>query len=186
MPLMTPAMPRAYAGQLIKTPQISSVEVIHPRDFASYVNASVYAVWKKFAGDYDDVPTRDVVLPKPVAPFMSHISLMRWAPEYDDYEIRFMGDAHVQAHGLIYKPGIRLSALTGATPQYGRALKRSNDQARAHRAPVAMRGLLSELPDARSVRFEAGYLPLRGAEGDEVEFVMNVAVYQAREGAWPT
>ncbi|HKD22385.1 MAG TPA: hypothetical protein VKB71_10240 [Rhizomicrobium sp.] len=183
MPLI-PAMPRAYAGQLIKTPQISSVEVIHPRDFASYVNASVYAVWKKFAGDYDDVPSRDAMLPKPVAPFMSHISLMRWAPEYDDYEIRFMGDAHVQAHGLTYKPGIHLSAACGATPQYGRALKRSNDQARTHRAPVAMRGLLNEAPDARSVRFEAGYLPLRG-EGEDVEFVLNVAVYQLREGAWP-
>ena len=180
-------MPRAYAGQLMKTPRISSAAVIEPKKFTSHVNASVFAVWKKFSGDYNDVPARDDVLPKPVASFMRHISLLRWIPEYDDYEFRFIGDAHVQAYGLVYKPGNRLSKAGAAAPEFVEALKRSYDLARNRRAPVALRGLIGKTgsADPPSVWFEAAYLPLRdSSSSDDVDFVMNVAVYQPREGAW--
>ena len=177
-------MPRARA-QPIATPANSSMSILGPNEISSEVLKKVLAVWKSHAGDHD-IPTRDAVLPKPMAPFMRHISLLRWIAEESDYETRFIGDAHVQAYGATAPAGHRMSATIAQRPEFGNMLKSSYDLARMRRAPLIIRGFVGpEFPDALFVWFETIYLPLRG-NGDDVEFVMNAAVYQPKDGAWPS
>ena len=56
-----------------------------------------------------------------------------------------------------------------------------------HRKPVALRGSMgrNEFAESDFVWFEAAYLPLLGPVGDDIEYVMNVAVYQHRKGEAP-
>jgi hypothetical protein len=177
-------MPRIQV-QPIVTPRVSSVSRIAAQDLSSHVISGIFAVWKSHAGDRD-MPTRDHVLPKPMAAYMRHISLLRWLPEDDDYEFRFVGDAHVQAYAAASPPGLRMSTVIAGRPEFGNELKRSFDVAREQRAPLALRGFIgTEFADARFVWFETLYLPLRGND-DAVEYVMNAAVYQPRDGAWPS
>ena len=176
-------MPRAQA-QPIAAPANSSVAVLAPKDISSNVISSVLAVWQSHAGARG-MPARNQVLPKPMAPFMRHISLIRWIAEEDDYEARFIGDAHVQAYGESSQPGRRMSAVIAGRPEFGNALKSCYDMTRVRRVPLIMRGSIGvEFRDARFVWFETVYLPLRG-DGNDVEFVMNAAVYQPRDVAWP-
>jgi len=121
-----------------------------------------------------------------MAPHMRHISLIRWIAEEDDYEARFIGDAHVQAYGESSPPGHRMKAVIAERPEFGNMLRSSYDMTRMRRAPLIIRGFIgNEFPDARFVWFETVYLPLRGS-GEDVEFVLNAAVYQPKDGAWPT
>src|SRR5271155_4786196 len=92
-----PIMPRAQV-QPVATPVNSSMSILGPKDISSEVLKRVLGVWESHAGGHD-IPTRDAVLPKPMAPYMRHISLIRWVAEENDYETRFIGDAHVQAYG---------------------------------------------------------------------------------------
>jgi hypothetical protein len=177
-------MPRAHA-QPIATPANSSMAILGPQEISSEALKKVLAIWQSQAGRHD-MPTRDQVLPKPLAPYMRHISLLRWIAEENDYETRFIGDAHVQAYGETAPAGHRMSATIAERPEFGNMLKSSYDLARMRRAPLIIRGFIGpEFPDALFVWFETVYLPLRG-NGDDVEFVMNAAVYQPKDGAWPT
>jgi hypothetical protein len=177
-------MLRAQA-QPIATPENSSMSILGPKDISSEVLKKVLGVWESHAGDRD-IPMRDAVLPKPMAPFMRHISLIRWIPEENDYETRFIGDAHVQAYGATSPAGHRMSATIAERPEFGNMLKSCYDMTRMRRAPLIIRGFIgAEFPDARFVWFETIYLPLRGL-GDDVEFVMNAAVYQPKDGTWPS
>src|SRR5271155_4648452 len=166
-------MPRAQA-QPIATPENSSMSILGPKDISSEVLKKVLAVWQSQAGQHD-IPARDAVLPKSMAPFMRHISLLRWIAEESDYETRFIGDAHVQAYGATSPAGYRMSSVIAERPEFGNMLKSCYDLARVRRAPLIIRGFIgAEFPDARFVWFETVYLPLRG-HGDDVEFVMNAA-----------
>jgi hypothetical protein len=155
------------------------------QDISSEVLKKVLGIWEQQAGEHG-VPTRDQLLPRRLAPFMRHISLLRWIAEESDYETRFIGDAHVQAYGETSPAGSRMRALIAQRPEFGNMLKSSYDMVRVRRAPLIIRGLIGpEFPDARFVWFETVYLPLRGT-GDDVEFVMNAAVYQPKDGTWPS
>jgi len=177
-------MPRAQV-QPITQPSNSSISIHGPHEISTKVIADVLSVWKSRAGKRD-MPTRDEVLPKAMAPFMRHISLIRFIADEDDYETRFIGDAHVQAYGETSPAGHRMSTVIKNRPEFGNMLKSCYDMARTRRAPLIMRGFVgAEFPDARFVWFETVYLPLRG-NGDDVEFVMNAAVYQPKDGAWPS
>jgi hypothetical protein len=161
------------------------MSILGPQEISSEVLKKVLGIWESQTGDHG-VPTRDQVLPKRLAPFMRHISLMRWIAEESDYETRFVGDAHVQAYGATAPAGHRMSTTIAQRPEFGNMLKSSYDLARMRRAPLIIRGFVGpEFPDARFVWFETVYLPLRG-NGDDVEFVMNAAVYQPKDGTWPS
>jgi hypothetical protein len=175
-------MPRA---QPIPTPSNSSMSILGPNDISSKVISSVLSIWQSHTG-MQSIPTRDDLLPKPMAPYMRHISLMRWVAEENDYEVRFIGDAHVQAYGETSPPGHRMSITIAERPEFGNMLRSCYDMVRTRSTPLIIRGFIgNEFPDARFVWFETVYLPLRGS-GDDVEFVMNAAVYQPKDGAWPT
>lgn len=174
-------MPRA---QPIEKPSNSSMSILAASEISTKAISSVLGIWQRHIGAHD-IPARDSVLPKPMAPFMRHISLVRWIAEDDDYETRFIGDAHVQAYGETSPPGHRLKTVIAERPEFGNMLRSSYDMTRIRRAPLIIRGLIgNEFPDARFVWFETVYLPLRGA-GSDVEFVMNAAAYQPKDGTWP-
>lgn len=176
-------MPRA---QPIPAPSNSSMQILGPKDISSKVISEVLAVWQRHAGLHDAIPSRDDVLPKPMAPHMRHVSLIRYIADEDDYETRFIGDAHVQAYGETSPPGHRMKVVIAERPEFGNMLRSCYDMVRTRRTPLIIRGLIgNEFPDARFVWFETVYLPLRG-NGEDVEFVMNAAVYQPKDGAWPT
>ena len=77
-----------------------------------------------------------------MAPFMRHISLIRWIAEENDYETRFIGDAHVQAYGETSPAGHRMSTMIAERPEFGNMLRSSYDMARMRRAPLIIRGFI--------------------------------------------
>lgn len=177
-------MPRAQV-QPIEAPSNSSMSILAREDVSTKVIASVVDVWQSHAG-LRGIPARDALLPKAMAPFMRHISLLRWIAEEDDYETRFVGDAHVQAYGATSPPGFRMRTVIAERPEFGNMLRSCYDMARTRSEPLIVRGFIGkEFPDARFVWFETVYLPLRG-DGNDVEFLMNAAVYQPKDGAWPS
>ncbi|HEY2033879.1 MAG TPA: PAS domain-containing protein [Rhizomicrobium sp.] len=141
---------------------------------------AVCAIWQERRGSRP-MPTRDEVLPRPLAKFLRYISLTRFTPESGDYEFRIVGDAHVQAYGANAQ-GERLSQTKSASPEFVAALTHCLDLVRSRRAPLGYRGIMGrDLSQASFDWFETLYMPLGT---DSVDFILNAAVYRPREGKW--
>lgn len=163
-------------------PEKTKIVEISPDQLESAEVRAVFAVWEQRRNGRP-MPSRDEVLPRPLGKLLRNISLMRFIPETDDYEMRFIGDAHVQAYGP-NSPGQKISDTKAASPQFVAALKYSFDLARTRRAPVGYRGIMGrDLSHARFDWFETLYMPL--GTGDETQFILNASVYQPRGGKWP-
>src|SRR5665213_2818433 len=79
-------------------PERPLIAEIAPHELQSPETRAIYAIWNERRGSRA-MPSRAEVLPRPLARFLRHISLMRVLPDTDDYEFRVIGDAHVQAYG---------------------------------------------------------------------------------------
>jgi hypothetical protein len=163
-------------------PERTEIVEISPDQLESVEVRAVFDIWERHRNGRT-MPSREEVLPRPLGKLLRNISLMRFIPQTDDYELRFIGDAHVQAYGP-NSPGQKISDTKAASPQFVAALKYSFDLARTRRAPVGYRGIMGrDLSLARFDWFETLYLPL--GTGDEVQFILNASVYKPRGGKWP-
>jgi hypothetical protein len=163
-------------------PEKTEIVEISPDQLESVEVRAVFDIWERHRNGRT-MPSREEVLPRPLGKLLRNISLMRFIPQTDDYELRFIGDAHVQAYGP-NSPGQKISDTKAASPQFVAALKYSFDLVRARRAPVGYRGIMGrDLSLARFDWFETLYLPL--GTGDEVQFILNASVYKPRGGKWP-
>ena len=170
------------ANPSLGSPKNTLIVEITPDQVESTEVRAVFAIWQQHKGSRA-MPSRDEVLPRPLGKLLRTISLVRVMPETNDYELRIVGDAHVQAYGT-NSQGMTLSDITTASPEFVAALKYSYDLVCARRAPIGYRGIMGrDLSHARFDWFETLYLPL-GVDGD-VEFILNASVYQPRNGKWP-
>lgn len=166
-------------------PGTSAVKSIAHGELRSPELVAVQTIWSSRAGAAG-VPTRDALLPRPLAPYLRHISLVRWMAEERDYEFRFVGDAHVQAYGFASDPGYRLGTFETAEPGFAAFIRSAYDRTRTRRTPLAYRGIIGhDFPHSRFTWFETLYLPLRG-RSDAVDYVLNASMYAPRGGAWPS
>lgn len=163
-------------------PESTRIVEITPEQLQSHEVSAIYAIWQERRGSRP-MPAREDMLPRPLGKLLRYISLTRFIPETGDYEVRIVGDAHVEAYGR-NSPGERLSTVESVSPQFVAALKYSYDLVRARRAPVGYRGIMGrDVSQARFDWFETLYMPL--GSGDDVQFILNASVYRPRDGKWP-
>ena len=179
---MAPASALRHRETEDNLPEKSSVV---PVEFAKLESQRVRVVceaWERWRGSRP-MPTRNDISLKDLGNAAANISLVRARPAENDYEYRIIGDAHIQAYGVSYQ-GRRMSEAIAQAPRFGKILKASYDMICAMRRPYAFRGLIGrDIPELRFVWFETCYFPL-GPSPDEVDHVMNVAVYEPRGGSW--
>ena len=162
-------------------PDKTRIVEITPAELESPEVRAIFAIWEERRGRRP-MPTREEIVPKPLGKLLRYISLTRFVPEDGDYEVRIIGDAHVEAYGR-NSPGERLSAVKSTSPEFVAALKHSYDLVRTQRAPLGYRGIMGrDLSQARFDWFETLYMPLGGGD---VEFILNASVYRPRDGKWP-
>jgi hypothetical protein len=153
-----------------------------PAQFESPEIHGVYRIWAEKRGERA-MPTREELLPRPLARYLRNISLVRVIPETQDYEMRIIGDAHAEAYGWTSQ-GLKLSRMRPSAPEMVDMLKDSYELVRTFRLPIGFRGILGrDLTQAKFDWFETLYLPL-GHDG-VVDHVLNASVYRPKDGEWP-
>ncbi|MGN6517670.1 MAG: hypothetical protein ACTHLR_17730 [Rhizomicrobium sp.] len=179
---MAPAVALRHSDPEAQLPEKSSVVPVEFAKLESQRVRAVYEAWERWRGSRP-MPTRNDISLKDLGNTAANISLVRAFPAENDYEYRIIGDAHIQAYGVNLQ-GHRMSEIPGLYPRYGSLLKATYDMICAMRRPYAFRGLIGrDIPELRFVWFETCYFPL-GPSPDEVDHVMNVAVYEPRGGSW--
>ena len=152
----------------------TAIVAISTREIESSDLCAVFEIWNEQRGTRS-MPARDDLLPRRLARWLSHISLVRVLTETNDYEFRIVGQAHVQVYGA-NSQGAKLSQVTAASPQLGGMLKASYDGVRVQRAPSAYRGVIGrDITRAQFDWVETLYLPLGAREG--VDHILNVSCY---------
>jgi hypothetical protein len=163
-------------------PEKTAIVRARPDEFESPEIRGVFAMWNERRGERP-MPTREEVLPRPLAKYLRNVSLVRALVETQDYEMRIIGDAHAEAYGWNGQ-GMRLSQLRTAAPEMTQMLKDSYDLVRTFRLPIGFRGILGrDITHARFDWFETLYLPL--GSGGVVDHILNVAAYRPKDGKWP-
>jgi hypothetical protein len=179
---MTPAIAIRRSNPDDDLPEKSSVVPIAFEDIKSERVRTVYEAWLRWRGARP-MPTRHEIALRDVGNAAANISLVHVLPQESDYEFRVIGDAHIQAYGVNFQDK-RMSDALNFAPRHGKILKASYDMICAMRRPYAFRGIVGrDAPKARFVWFETCYLPL-GPSPDEVDYIMNAAVYGPRGGSW--
>jgi hypothetical protein len=106
-------------------------------------------------------------------------SIARVIDDGADYEIEYIGHAHIRAYGVNHE-GKRVSELAELSPRFGRQLRASYDLVRISGHPHAFQGTIgNDHGDARFVWFETVYLPF--GERGSVSHILNAAVYGMRD-----
>jgi hypothetical protein len=154
-------------------PMAPSVQMIEVRDVESGPLLTVVAAWRKWRGIHA-MPTREQLAMRDLGLATRHISLARVVDGGEDYELRIIGDAHVQAYGASNYLNRRVSEVIEAAPRFGRQLKSSYDYVRTTGRGIAFRGTLGMSTGAQFSWFETCYLPF-GKQ--EVDHIVNAAVY---------
>jgi hypothetical protein len=180
---MTPNLASHSATAVAALPAQSSIETVHFPDLESFEVRRMAAAWQTLRGARL-MPSRDALSLRDLKSIAPNISVVRVMDDGEDYEFRIIGDAHVQAYGVSYQ-GRRLSDVMRDSPRFGRQLKSSYEMIRTARHPSAFRGFIGrDVPDARFAWFETAYFPF-GSTDDDVDHIVNAAVYTPRSGAWP-
>lgn len=165
-----------------KTPEKTIILPVAPADFEAPEIRAVYAIWDEKRGERP-MPLRSDVLPRPLARHLRFISLAKVLHETNDYELRVIGDAHVEAYGRNGQ-GLRISQVAGAGSVMGEMLRDSYDLVRTFRRPLGLRGILGrDITQAKFDWFETLYLPL--GSGGVVNYILNTATYRPKDGKWP-
>ncbi|HWA30849.1 MAG TPA: hypothetical protein VG867_07115 [Rhizomicrobium sp.] len=179
---MAPAAAIRHTDPEAPLPEKSSVIPIEIAKIESQRVRAVHDAWERWRGSRL-MPARNDIALRDLGNAAVNISLVKVSPDRSDYEFRVIGDAHIQAYGLNFQ-GRKMSEAIAMAPRFGKILKASYDMICAMRRPYAFRGLIGrDIPELRFVWFETCYFPF-GPSPDEVDHVMNVAVYQPRGGRW--
>jgi hypothetical protein len=176
------AAPLAVSKATKAIPDKTVIVPAGPDQFESPEIHGVYRIWTETRGERP-MPTREEMLPRPLARYLRNVSLVRIIPEAQDYEMRIIGDAHAEAYGWNGQ-GLRLSQLRASAPEMVEMLRDSYDLVRTFRRPLGFRGILGrDITQAKFDWFETLYLPL--GSGGVVDHVLNTSVYRPKDGQWP-
>jgi len=156
----------------------TAVEAIGLADIASVEACVLVQSWKKWRG-WHAMPPYSAWADSNLGPYIAYASVARVLDGGSDYELEFIGRAHIQAYGVNHQ-GKLVSEIAQLSPQFGRQLKASYDLVRISGNPHAFHGSIGpEHPSARFTWFETAYLPLR--EGATVSHILNAAMYKLRD-----
>jgi hypothetical protein len=145
-------------------------------DLAAAETRSMLAIWNEKCGGRK-FPARSDITPRAMAPVLRNISLLAVLHEENDYEIRVIGDAHVEAHPA----GAQAKRISETQAQdaiwYGR-IRSALDHVVSTGAPLAFRGTIGgDLGDSGVAGFESVFLPL-GPAGERVDHVIVATAYR--------
>lgn len=153
-----------------KTPLPNSVPLI---DIHSDHARRALGLWNRLKGARR-FPSRMDISPRDLGDLLRHTALVRLLTNGDDFEVRLVGDAIVQAQGISFG-GYTASMVDALSPEYASELRQIFARLCENGQPLVFRGWYGRNPHIKSVYHETIFLPL-GPE-DTVDHVLIVASY---------
>jgi hypothetical protein len=130
------------------------------------------ALWQRLKGSHR-FPARSDLMPRDLGELLRHTALVRLSAGGDDFEIRLVGDAIVQAQGISFS-GHSAAMVDKISAGYGAELRSIFRHICRSGEPAVFRGWYGRDPGPKPVYHETMFLPL-GTE--DVDHVLVVAAY---------
>jgi hypothetical protein len=140
------------------------------------------AIWQQIRG-LRPYPTRAEMSPRVMSGMLRNTVLVRVLCGGDEYEMRIVGDAIVQAQGASLQ-GMTMAEIDLVLPGYGSLLRAVYKSAYRKRSAAAYRGWFVREADDRSMFHETVVLPL-GEAGQPPDHLQILAVYAMQPGEKP-
>lgn len=164
-------MPQGFSQQIVKAADGESISVDDATD--PFIKKGV-AYWRSLCGKRRFPSRGDLVL-RAMAPFISHVAILRVIDGGQDYQFGFAGDAQVSAFKVPFKD-IRVSQIEIAAPHFGKLLRAAYDEAYRAAVPLAIRGRVDLGTDVTTPHYhETAFLPL-GETDDAVDHLLLIGV----------
>ena len=170
-------------GQTMQNANVAVEQVNEPVRFPQEIalsdisNATVqkgFVLWDR-ARNGRAFPTRVDMSPRLLSDLLRNTVLIRVLASAEDYELRIVGDAIVQAFGKSVQ-GMNTAEIDLIMPGLGSILHRSYDYVVDRAEPVAMRGWYYGESGDRSLFHETVLLPL-AQDGRTIDHLMVFAAY---------
>jgi hypothetical protein len=136
-------------------------------------------LWEGMRGA-NKMPSRAQMSPRYLATVLRNAVLIRVLPGGEEFQMRIVGDAVVQAEGMSMA-GMTMAEIDLILPGYGSILHKGYSWTYRHAAPAAYRGWYVREADRRSIYHESVVMPL-GDDGQTVDHILVVGVYALQEG----
>jgi hypothetical protein len=133
----------------------------------------VLALWREKKGRRD-FPSRDDIVPKPIARILRNVMLIAIIEGQTDFEFRIVGDAAFLIYGQNFQ-GMRRAQLNALESGFGDVIGRVCDSICRRREPIGVKGIV-ENGETSILRHEGVFLPL-GSSDDYVDHVLFVGGY---------
>jgi hypothetical protein len=130
------------------------------------------ALWRRLKGTRR-FPSRIEVAPRDLGDLLRHTALVRLSSGGEDFEIRLVGDAIVQAQGTSFT-GYTAAMVDAVSAGYGAELRTIFRRLHRTGEPAVFRGWYERDPGPKPVYHETMFLPL--GEG-AVDHVLVIAAY---------
>ncbi len=161
-------------AQAHTAPTSSNGQQIELHDIQNPVVRRVYELWQQLRGSRS-FPRREDITPRRMPELLRNIALVRVLDGGEEFQIRLVGDAIVQAQGATFH-GMTTRQIDLVLPGYGSALARLYGDICKNRRPRAYRGWYERQADKHSFFHESVLLPL-GPDDRTVDHVLIGAVY---------
>ena len=166
-----PAQPLSAAPYMPMRQQIGLDEIQNP------AVQHAYELWNRQRG-VRAYPARGDITPRQMPDLLRNVALVRVLEGGEEFQIRVMGDALVEAHGANFQ-GLTMHEIDLLLPEYGAAIGELYRFVCKTRSPRAFRGWYRRDADKHAFFHESVLLPL-GAEGKPIDHILVVAVYARR------
>jgi len=131
-------------------------------------------LWKQACGN-KAIPPRAEMSPRALSGILRNTVLVRVLSNGEDFELRIVGDAVVQAEGRSLQ-GMTTAEIELVLPGYGEVLRKGYAWTQRKAQPGAYRGWYSREADQRTMYHETAVLPLSD-DGKTVDHILVVGAY---------
>ncbi|HEY5338087.1 MAG TPA: PAS domain-containing protein [Rhizomicrobium sp.] len=136
-------------------------------------------LWQQMRGS-NVMPSRAQMSPRQLSGILRNTVLVRALLNGEEFEMRIVGDAVVQAQGTSLQ-GMTMAEIDLVLPGHGSQLRKGYGWTYRKAAPGAYRGWYVREADGRSMYHESVVLPL-GDDGRTVDHILVVGVYAMQPG----
>ena len=119
-------------------------------------------------------PARAELTPRMLSELLRNTLLVRVLEPGEEYELRIVGDALVQADGRSFQ-GMSTAEIDLVVPGHGRHIREAYNAVCSRGVPIAFRGWYTREADAKTVFHEVVLTPL-GNDGRAVDHILVFAV----------
>ncbi|HWD48468.1 MAG TPA: hypothetical protein VG309_00985 [Rhizomicrobium sp.] len=158
------------------------LEPSHPITLDDIENAIVQRgvdLWMEARGS-KSMPSRMQLSPRVLSPILRNTVLVRVISGGEDFELRIIGDAVVQAEGRSLQ-GMTTAEIDLVLPGYGEVLRKGYAWAQRKAEPGAYRGWYDREADERTMYHETAVLPLSD-DDKTVDHILVVGAYIVQTG----